>query len=92
MSGAALSAASGVAEASISRYLRGLRAPTAENLMLLSSALNVSTDYLLGFDGTLDDRALTAAFSIASDDDRRVIWTLLERYGEKNGIDDANWE
>ena len=84
MSGSALSSASGVTEAAISRYLRGLRMPTADNLILLSSALNVTTDFLLGLDGSLDDRELTAAFSLASSEDRRVIWTLLERYGGRN--------
>ena len=85
MSGASLSSVSGVTEAAISRYLRGLRMPTAENLILLSSALNVTTDFLLGLDGTLEDRELTSAYSVASAEDRRVIWTLLERYGGRYG-------
>lgn len=78
-----LSALSGVTTATISRYLNGLRQPTVENLVLLADALCVSVDYLLGLHDVPDDKMLTFAYSIASCDDKRVIWTLLERYGGK---------
>lgn len=55
--------------------------PTVENVILLADSLNVSVDYLLGLHDVRDDKILTAAYSIASSTDKRVIWTLLERYG-----------
>lgn len=81
VNGTELSASSGVTAAAISRYLNGLRMPTVENAILLAASLNVSVDYLLGLHDVPDDKILTAAYSIASSADKRVIWTLLERYG-----------
>ena len=85
VNGAELSALSGVTAATISRYLNGLRTPTVENIILLAKALDVSVDYLLGLHDVPDDKTLTAAYSTASSADKRVIWTLLERYGGKHG-------
>lgn len=59
--------------------------PTVDNIIRLADALNVSVDYLLGLHDVPDDKILTATYAIASCDDKRVIWTLLERYGEKHG-------
>lgn len=88
LNGADLSALSGVTTATISRYLNGLRMPTVDNIILLADTLNVSVDYLLGLHDVPDDKILTATYAIASCDDKRVIWTLLERYGEKHGTTD----
>lgn len=85
VNGRELSASSGVTAATISRYLNGLRMPTVGNVILLADSLNVSVDYLLGLHDVPDDKILTAAYSIASNADKRVIWTLLERYGGKHG-------
>lgn len=85
VNGTELSSLSGVTAATISRYLNGLRMPSVENIILLADSLNVSVDYLLGLHDVPDDKILTAAYSIASSADKRVIWTLLERYGGKNG-------
>ena len=84
LNGAELSAISGVTTAAISRYLNGVRQPTAENIVLLANALGVSSDYLLGLQDTQDGRMLVSAYEIASEADKRVIWTLLERYGGKH--------
>lgn len=81
LNGAELSALSGVTAATISRYLNNLRQPNIENIVALADALDVSVDYLLGLHDVSDDKKLLSAYSIASADDRRVIWTLLERYG-----------
>ena len=89
MTGAELSALSGTSEAAISRYLCGLRSPTIDNLVRIATALNVSTDYLLGLNDAPDSNGLVNAYSSASDDDRRVIWTLLERYGG-NHVNDSD--
>ncbi len=81
LSGAELAVISGVSAATISRYLGGLRCPTVENLSRIAAALNTSSDYLLGLNDVPDDKKLIDAYSVASCDDKRVIWTLLERYG-----------
>mgnify|MGYP002707458910 CR=1 FL=1 len=81
LNGAELSSISGISAATISRYLNNLRKPTIENVVALADALDVSVDYLLGLHNVSDDKKLLSAYSIASADDRRVIWTLLERYG-----------
>ncbi|MBQ6091317.1 MAG: helix-turn-helix transcriptional regulator [Lachnospiraceae bacterium] len=90
LNGADLSAASGISAATISRYLCGLRRPTVENVVRLSSALGVSSDYLLGLHDSPDCGKLVRAYSSASSEDRRVIWTLLERYGGNNEAPDRN--
>jgi len=81
LSGAELAVMSGVSAATISRYLSGLRCPTVENLSRIAAALNASSDYLLGLNDVPDGKKLIDAYSVASCDDKRVIWTLLERYG-----------
>ena len=83
LNGADLASVSGITAATISRYLNGLRMPTVKNIVLLSDALGVSTNYLLGLHNISDDKMLLDAYSNASCDDKRVIWTLLERYGGK---------
>lgn len=84
LSGAELSALSGVTAATISRYINGLREPSISNLVLLSEALNVSIDYLIGLHDVSEGKSLIDAYSIASRSDKRVIWTLLEKYGGKH--------
>lgn len=88
LNGAELSSLSGVIAATISRYLNGLRVPTVDNIIRLADALNVSVDYLLGLHDVPDDKILISAYSIASCDDKHVLWTLLERYGGKYGTAD----
>ena len=85
LNGNDLAALSGVTAATISRYLNGLRTPTIDNIMLLADALDVSVHCLLGRHNVPDDKMLVSLYSIASSDDKRVLWTLLERYGEKHG-------
>lgn len=81
LSGAELAVMSGVSAATISRYLCGLRRPTVENLSRIAAALNTSSDYLLGLNDVPDSKKLIDSYSAAFCDDKRVIWTLLERYG-----------
>lgn len=86
LNGNDLAALSGVTAATISRYLNGLRTPTVDNVVLLADALDVSVDYLLGRHNVPDDKMLVSLYSIASSDDKRVLWTtLLERYGGNHG-------
>ena len=85
LNGNDLAALSGVTAATISRYLKGLRTPTVDNIILLADALDVSVDYLLGLHNIPDDKILVSLYSVASSDDKRVLWTLLERYGGNYG-------
>ncbi len=43
-----LSRHTGIATATISRYLSGKRSPTAENIIRLAGFFGVTTDYILG--------------------------------------------
>ena len=81
INGADLAAMTGISGATISRYLNGLRSPSPENIAMLSDALWVTSDYLLGLSDVTEGRFLMTAYSKANAEDRRVIWTLLERYG-----------
>lgn len=83
ISGAELSILSGVSAATISRYICGVRKPTSENLSMIASALNISPDYLLGGNDISEGKKLIDAYSIASNDDKRIIWAILEKYGGK---------
>ena len=87
--------------ATVSRYLTSDRVPRGENVAAVSSALNVSADYLLGL---IDDECtlkrdrrsgldvevslLVACYRKASSSDQRVIWTLLDKYmtPEERGV------
>ncbi len=44
----------GVTESAISKYLSGERIPNGDILLNLATALNTTTDYLLGLDSTND--------------------------------------
>ena len=43
-----------LSDAIISRWLKGKRQPTADNIMLIADYFDVSTDYLLGRTGEYD--------------------------------------
>ena len=87
--------------ATVSRYLTSDRVPRGEHVAAVSSALNVSADYLLGL---IDDECtlkrdrrsgldvevslLVSCYRKASSSDQRVIWTLLDKYmtPEEKGV------
>ena len=87
--------------ATVSRYLTSDRVPRGENVAAVSSARNVSADYLLGL---IDDECtlkrdrrsgldvevslLVSCYRKASSSDQRVIWTLLDKYmtPEERGV------
>ena len=87
--------------ATVSRYLTSDRVPRGENVAAVSSALNVSADYLLGL---IDDECtlkrdrrsgldvevslLVSCYRKASSSDQRGIWTLLDKYmtPEERGV------
>jgi len=82
MTAAELSSASDISPANISRYISGQRVPTYDNLAKLSASLGVSSDYLLGLSDVPESSQLLSLYSMASNEDKKVIWTLLSRYEE----------
>lgn len=76
-------------EATISRYIKEVNNPAViEILAGISSALNVSSDYLIGLTNVpearrsipFEHKLLLESYEKASDSDREVIWTLLRKY------------
>lgn len=84
-----LADASGTKEATISRYITGVNKSSRMDILAnIATALNVSTDYLLGlsdvqtpkYDATAEERILISAYRRASERDSAVIWQLLDPY------------
>ncbi len=77
-------------EATISRYINGVnKSSRIDILAKIATALNVTTDYLLGLSDnpsrdkpeySAEERILISAFREASDRDISVIWQLLDPY------------
>ena len=75
-------------EATISRYLGDAkRMPRIDLVVSIAEALNVSTDYLLGLTSVPTRQSLSGeieelicCYSNASESDKKVIWTVLEKY------------
>lgn len=89
ISGRELAARAGTTEATVSRYASGERNP--ENFAVLAGlakGLDVSSDYLLGLTnnpflkGSLPEevKELLARYLRASETDKRILWTVLEKY------------
>ena len=79
-------------EATISRYLSDQkRMPRIDLVVSIAEALNVSTDFLLGLTSVPTRQSLSAdieelicCYSNASENDRKVIWAVLDKYQENN--------
>lgn len=73
-------------EVTVSRYVSGNRTPNIETTVEIADILNVSINDLVGIDPPAKERpspdvaVLTSCYSKASTADRRVIWSLLDRY------------
>lgn len=73
-------------EATISRYVSGDRTPNIETAVELASLLGVSMDTLCGVEPPAVEKQppeiniLINCYRHASDEDRRVIWSFLNRY------------
>ena len=73
-------------EATISRYVNGVRTPNIETAVEISRVLNVSMDELCGVQTPAQARQapdvgiLVNCYEKASDADRQVLWSLLDRY------------
>ena len=79
-------------EATISRYLGDVkRMPRIDLVISIADALNVSTDYLLGLTSIPTRQSLSeeieeliCCYSNATESDKKVIWTVLEKYQQEN--------
>lgn len=73
-------------ETTISRYVSGDRTPNIETAVELASVLGVSLDTLVGVEPPAQARQapdiniLISCYKKASDADRQVLWSLLDRY------------
>ena len=73
-------------EVTVSRYVSGNRTPNIETTVEIADILGVSLNDLVGIDPPAKQRpspdvtVLVSCYSMASTDDRRVIWSLLDRY------------
>lgn len=89
-----LADAANTKEATISRYINGVNKSSRIDILAnIATALNVTTDYLLGLSETqtrdrpeysAEERILISAFREASDRDVAVIWQLLDPYLSAN--------
>lgn len=89
-----LADAANTKEATISRYINGINKSSRIDILAnIATALNVTTDYLLGLSETqtrdrpeysAEERVLISAFRKASDRDVAVIWQLLDPYLSAN--------
>ncbi len=89
-----LADAANTKEATISRYINGINKSSRIDILAnIATALNVTTDYLLGLSETqtrdrpeysAEERILISAFREASDRDVAVIWQLLDPYLSAN--------
>lgn len=73
-------------ETTVSRYVSGDRTPNIETAVELARILGVSMDELVGVDPPATRRVspditiLVNCYNSASDADRQVIWSLMDRY------------
>ena len=73
-------------EATVSRYVAGVRTPNIETAVALADIFGVSMDTLVGVipkDGSRsypDERILMTCYEKMDQADRRVLWSFLDRY------------
>lgn len=73
-------------EVTVSRYVSGYRTPNIETTVEIAEILGVSLNELVGIDPPAKERpspdvsVLVSCYSKASPDDRKVLWSLLDRY------------
>lgn len=73
-------------EVTVSRYVSGCRTPNIETTVEIAEILGVSLNELVGIDPPAKERpspdvsVLVSCYSKASPDDRKVLWSLLDRY------------
>jgi transcriptional regulator with XRE-family HTH domain len=79
----------GIPTATMSRYLSGGREPKFSYVVKIAEYFNVSIDWLMGLNGDKFDvlpediQDVASLYSIASEDDRRVVRAVLSKYKQK---------
>lgn len=85
----------GTTAATISRWLSGTNVADVQGVISIAKAFNVTTDYLLGITSkrsesdkwlSAEKRFITDIYERAKQEDKYVIWALLQRY-LKNDIE-----
>lgn len=80
---------SNTTEATISRYVSNVHSPAILDIIAdIAKSLNVSVDYLLGITNiekpkdslSTEEKILLSCFNKAGEDDRRVLWAVLDKY------------
>lgn len=78
----------GISAATLSRYLSDRRSPDLPYIVKLAEFFNVSVDWLIGLTGDRyeilpkDLQEVAYLYSVATEDDRRVIQAVLNKYRE----------
>lgn len=76
----------GTTEVTVSRYVAGARSPNLETMVELAQILNVSLNDLAGVEAPAtarqapDVKILISCYEKATPADRKVLWSLLDRY------------
>lgn len=76
----------GISTATLSRYISGNRTPDLKYICKIADFCDVSVDWLLGRDDEKykampqDLQEVTQLYTIASEDDRRVVQAVLNKY------------
>lgn len=77
----------------LSRYLSGGRTPDLPYVIKISQYFNISIDWLLGLNGEKFEvmppevQEVAALYSVATQDDRRVVQAVLKKYKEEQPHD-----
>ena len=69
----------GITRSSVNAWEMGISVPSTQYLTELASLFHVSTDYLLGIDGTS-----TIDISGLTDEDKFIVLTIIRHLREKN--------
>ena len=96
-----LSEKTGIGKSSISHYIKGTHSPTTDRVYLIAKALNVSEAWLLGYDVPMtaeekkekDKKEFLDYLNLEvnvtkSDDNKKRLISVLEKYVEKLDIED----
>lgn len=75
----------GISKGSISNYLAGTFTPKSQNIYMLAKALDVSEQYLMGFDVPMDKPKIQTTDYLINVDDNAI--ALVECYKKLNGED-----
>lgn len=71
----------GIRPATLSRYVSGDRTPDLEYICILADYFGVTIDWLSG--RTNETEELVRLYTMASDDDKAVVDTVLQKYKSK---------